>query len=455
MKLISFFYPSTEVKRSINFILFFRFVGIYVVEVQTDLISMYEDRYEDKVILSDAVLYLSTDKTINYMFDYKGEKDKFIELKKDELDKNADYNKDNHDENNYDKQNFDKNILFVLDEFKERKIIDLEEHEDLKAALEVFTSSDYSYIDATLCGKYYFKQSKESCINDINGIYRKLGFQLVNKLKEQNISLWGNEKYIHCRYAFINIFFELNIFCKKNNCDYYIDSESLLNACKHIDAENGQNLGNSFKILQAQIYDQLLGDMGEAFKIYVSCCNNPYDSYVYFCKGDMMYRKRELERAKDYFTQSTRIYPQYYRAWYKLAVCYKELDIKDNWKEALEGFGKVVQILHNKANNNLLRALEVEYLFDSYMHILDIKKKMKDYRGALAYCDEALKTYLNLGENKFYKILNIRLMKNKRIKKDITSHLDIAKLEKEGIELSMRFDLISNAIRYADLMAKK
>ena len=36
MRLVSFFYPSTEVKLSINFLLYFKLVGIYILEVQTD-----------------------------------------------------------------------------------------------------------------------------------------------------------------------------------------------------------------------------------------------------------------------------------------------------------------------------------------------------------------------------------------------------------------------------------
>lgn len=436
MKLISFFYPSTEVKHSTNLVLFFRLVGIYVVEIQTDLISMCEDSYEDKVISSDAVLYLVTDKNTNYVFDHRVYKDKFIGLEREKLDQYEVY----------------KNILFILNSFIEKKIIDNEEFEDLKEVLNIYANSVNSYIGVTLLGKYYFKHSKEKYVQAIQQQYRDLGGSIADILNKHSISMWGNEGYLHCRYAFINVLFELNIFCKKNDLDYYVDSKSLLNACKHIDVENEERLGNSFKVLQAQIYDQLLENMGEAFKIYVACCNNSYDSYVYFCKGDMMYKKREVQRAIDYYKQSTRIYPQYYRAWYKLAVCYKEVDIQENWKLALVAFEKVVQILHNKANNNLLRALEIEYLFDSYMNILDIKKRIGDFRGALAYCDEALKIYLNLDQDFFYEIMGIRLIENESIKMDITSHLDMEKLKKEGIELSMMFDLTTNAIRYVNLV---
>lgn len=434
MKLISFYYPSTEIKHSISIVLFFRLVGIYVAEIQTD-IGILSENYKETTSLSDAVVYLSIDEKVqnenNYELSFCDKK--FIELQKDII----------YQSNNY------RIIEFILKQLLEREIIDKKEYVDLMDALEVFDSE--SYVEATLLGKYYFEHSVNNNIGYIHEIYREMAGKLMKILKGHNVKLWGDDEYIHCRYAFVNIFFELNLFCKKNGIDYFMDLQSILNACKHIGEDAGQYLGNSFKLLQAQIYEQLLEKVSDAFQLYVLCCNNTYDSYVFFCKGNIMYKKRDLNRAIDYFKQSTQIYSQYYRAWFKLGVCYLESDVQKNGEMAINAFDKVIRILSNKTKNNLLRAMEVEYLFNSYMHILDIKKEFGDFRGALAACDEALKAYYNIEKSTFYEELNIDLMNITQIRKDIESHLDILRLKKEGIELSMMFDLTSNAIEYASL----
>lgn len=61
MKLVSLFYSSTEIRHSLSIILFFRMVGIYVYEVQTD-IDIFEQNNE-AIASSDAIVYLSCDET--------------------------------------------------------------------------------------------------------------------------------------------------------------------------------------------------------------------------------------------------------------------------------------------------------------------------------------------------------------------------------------------------------
>lgn len=436
MKVISLFYPSTEIRHSISILLFFRMVGIYVTEVYTDFRIIESN---DKAILSsDAIVYLQVRESDEKTIDARRYENKFIWVEKWKLEEAETC----------------EIIRRLLDKFKERELIDDEEYADLLAAFSVFEANENQYKEATLLGKYYFEHQESMIIYKISDIYDCIIHQLMDKLKDNNIPIWGQERYSHCRYAFINTLYEMDLFCRKNKLDYYMDMESLVNACRLIDSEKKNCLGNRFKLLQAQIYDQLLDDMPEAFDLYVECCDNSYDAYAYFCKGDIMYKKRTLDRAINYFKQSTYIFPQYYRAWFKLGACYLE---SENMREyggvATEAFEHVIKILSERANKNLLRAIEFEYLYNSYMNIVVIKKQLKDFRSALVACDGAFRVYDSVVESRFYTKLDI--VDYDHITEDIISHLDVEKLKKEGIELSMLLDFREHAMEYAALTANE
>lgn len=429
MKLVSLFYPSTEISHSLSIILFFRLVGVYVYEMYTD-IDIIESNNE-AILSSDAVVYLRCDKVDTISSDYLEKKFYIVDCQPGV--KQSEYSF----------------ISPILQYFFENNIIDDDEYVDLDAALTVFDKCYKQYIEATLLGKYYFEQKSDNFFAHIYREYIELGRGFAEILKRKSIPLWGNHNYIHCRYAFINIFFEMDLFCKKNNKDYYMDIDSMINVCSHIEKEENNYIGNSFKMLRAQIYDNLSENISDAFQLYVDCCNNCYDSYVYFCKAEMMYKKKELDRAVHYYKQSTSIYPQYYRAWFKLGICYLEIDKSNTYcKEAYDCFKKVNRILANKAKNNLLRAIEYEYLFNSYINIINIDIICDDYMSALNSCEIALRIYRGIDDNRFYSLLGIM---NQHIKDDILSHLDTDKLKKYGIELSTRFDLVDNAMAYAKL----
>lgn len=429
MKLIYLLYQSTEIYHSIRMILFFRLVGVFVSELQTDISVQ---NYNKKTLsLADVIVNLSGDEANMSGFDLAGKKVINVECKSDE--KQSDYD-----------------LIFpILKYSRSNNIIDEEEFTDLKAALYVFKECSKDYIEATLLGKYYFEQKSKECIERIYNKYIDVGAQFAKLLQKQKISLWGDNRYIHCRYAFINIFFEMDLFCKKNNIDYYMDIDSMIQACLHIEKESTSYLGNSFKMLRAQICDSLSENILEAFQLYVECCDNSYDSYVYFCKAEMMYKKKELDRAINYYRQSIVFYPQYYRAWFKLGMCY--LEKNDERNEARDCFERVVKILKNKADNNLLRAIEYEYYYNSYLNIINIDRMCGDFRRALNACERAFMTYKGISENRFYLEIGIDLINYQQVKEDILSHLDVSKLKKYGIELSTMFDLKDNAMLYAKL----
>lgn len=49
----------------------------------------------------------------------------------------------------------------------------------------------------------------------------------------------------------------MNLFCKKNGINYYMDNDSIINICSH----NEEYLGNSFIMLKARVYDNLVENL--------------------------------------------------------------------------------------------------------------------------------------------------------------------------------------------------
>lgn len=93
--------------------------------------------------------------------------------------------------------------------------MDHDEYVDLEAALTVFDKCYKQYIKVTLLGKYYFEQKLEDYIADIYKEYIEVGMKIAKPLQKESIPLWGENRYLHCRYAFINIFLRWICFAKR------------------------------------------------------------------------------------------------------------------------------------------------------------------------------------------------------------------------------------------------
>lgn len=237
------------------------------------------------------------------------------------------------------------------------------------------------------------------------------------------------------------MFYNFNLFCKKNKLDYYMDNKSIINICEH----NINQLGNSFKIVEARIYDNLIEQPEIAFQIYNECCNNIYDSYVYLYKAEIMSKTNSIDRAIDYYNKSIYINPQYYKAISKLAFCYLK---KQSLFVAYNYYNTVIIILKNKAKSDNLNIMDYHYIYNACINMIKIDIILDNYRSALELCTYALEIYKSINQNKFYSKFKIDCA---YVRKDIISVLNIDMLKKHGIELSTKYGLFDLCKEFSKL----
>lgn len=225
-------------------------------------------------------------------------------------------------------------------------------------------------------------------------------------------------------------------YCLKNN---------LIDKYEYDDLISLYQLGNSFKIVEARIYDNLIEIPEIAFQIYNECCNNIYDAYVYLYKAEIMSKKNSIDRAIDYYNKSIYINPQYYKAISKLAFCYLK---KQSFFVAYNYYNTVIIILKNKAKSDNLNIMDYHYIYNACINMIKIDIILDNYRSALELCTYALEIYKSINRNKFYSKFKIDCA---HVRKDIISVLNIDMLKKHGIELSTKYGLFDLCKEFSKL----
>lgn len=412
MKLITLIYPSDNITDSINIKSFFELTGIYMYEIQSDIKINISN--QDKILsLSDAIICLDDDYLSNT---YK----------------------------QYNKYILYKSLSDTIEYLFKNDLIDKNEYDDLMSLYKIFSKHNKHYIQSMLLNENYCKHRDKKYIKEIYNNYIKISSDILEILKQQKIPLWDdkdNEVYIHSKYAVVYIFYNLNLFCKKNELDYYMDNNSIINICEH----NINQLGNSFKILEARIYDNLMEKIEIAFQIYNECCNNIYDSYVYLYKAEMMLKTNDIDRAIDYYNISIYLNPQYYKAISKLAFCFVK---KQSFFVAYNYYNNVIIILKNKAKNNNLNLMDYNYIYNACVNMIKIDIILDKYISALNLCTYALEIYKSINQNKFYSKFKIDYA---YVRKDIISVLNIDMLKKYGIEMSTKYGLFDLGKEFSKL----
>lgn len=412
MKLITLIYQSKNITDSINIKLFFELAGIYVYEIQSDIKINISN--QDKILsLSDAIICLDDDYLNNT---YK----------------------------QYNKYIIYKSLSDTIEYCLKNNLIDKYEYDDLISLYKIFSKHNKHYIKSILLNENYCKHRDKKYIKDIYNNYAKISSDILEILKQQQLPLWDdkdNDMYIHCKYAVVYMFFYFNLFCKKNKLDYYMDNKSIINICEH----NINQLGNSFKIVEARIYDSLIEKPQIAFQIYNECCNNIYDSYVYLYKAEIMSKENSIDRAIDYYNKSIYINPQYYMSISKLAFCYLK---KQSFFVAYNYYNTVIIILKNKAKSDNLNIMDYHYIYNACINMIKIDIILDNYRSALALCTYALEIYKSINQNKFYSKFKIDCA---YVRKDIISVLNIDMLKKHGIELSTEYGLFDLCKEFSKL----
>lgn len=314
---------------------------------------------------------------------------------------------------------------------RDRNIITCDEYEDICFCITTFRK--YEYTKAFYCLYFNQKQENNSIVNKYYTVYKNI----LNELGNADSAYNGYHKI----YATLLIAYEMEIIGKRYNMQAYVDADSIIDiACKTA----MKDISVSAKCLAADTSLNILENTEKAFKLFIDAQNlDRYNSKTHFGLGEIYFKKLEYKSAITYFGECILLDADNYMALYRLGHCYNKLN---NNVESVEAFKKVVNVLSNKCDIQLLNNIESEYMFASLMMLAQLES---DIRSVNKYCVLALKLVKNT--TKLYGTIEIDRVDSEEFHKNLVRVYDIKKLKKYGIESSSRLGLLDQAREFYDL----
>lgn len=368
MKDIRMTYTDTDIFLSTYILTFFRMTGIYVYErvecedVQTQKIMIYpEVSFDIEIFIlndSDSKFAISPNTIVINMCEkesrYYNENLNIIYLEADDSPKICMEKLLECLCNSYDQFGMEKKCLLCL--------------------LELY---DQYNIMETILGTRFFAPDqdiyREVCVN-----YRKA----VQRIYEINC---GESKFL--MFANVYLAYEYNYYCKRLKEVFLYDVNSILGILNDL-ASGSDEQWNDLDLLYAQVYDDLLEKYREASVYYAKAAEKGYNAFACYKMGNIW--KREYGdpiTALKYFTKAVDINPNYYRAIYKMAECYVSLQ---NIEEAKCQYMRIVQILQTRCYKQILRPMEIEYLYKTYKNLAKVERNdFNNINGAISYYENA------------------------------------------------------------------
>lgn len=320
---------------------------------------------------------------------------------------------------------YDKCFLYsslpdLLDRFVKDSIVNESEYDDLVALYDIYNKHREQYVKTIMFGRDYCRHRIQTYIEEIYKDYIDINTDILDLLKNKKVPLWDSDGYLHCKYAVADIFYEMNLFCKKNGINDYMDNDSIINICSN----NEEYFGHSFIMLKARVYDNLIENPETAFQLYNECSNAGYNSKVFLYKAEIMDKMNNADRAIDYYKKSLSINPQCYKAWSKLGRNYLKCK---SYTDAYICYRNVVLNLQNKMAAGNLTIVDYDYMYNDYINMIQIDIILNNYVRALELCKCALEMYKSINFNKLYSKYKVDYS---YIREDIISMLDTAVLKK-------------------------
>lgn len=373
MHKIRFTYTSTEIEPSVFLLLFFRMVGIYVYERFFD--STVDDQRELLQVLSEKdsrgqtvwddfdldLYYVQSCKELaaakSLLTENSSSKRLFIFSENiiselgNELLPHVLYNKSN-----------EKFLSCLMQSIYKLGIINDTTREQLMSCGTIYCSNLVWQL--TLKSKFFYKAEDERAFLQFKAQYKRVVNGLIQQLRSTG-SDWGKEDSFYIQYSILNIAYEGNQYCYKNEKSMWYSSKELADICKSLlnNEDITENTRNSLNLLLAQIYSDLLNDPNAAYQYFDLACEN-YNAYVYFKIGCYWQDYAgDYAKAIEYYRDSVYIYPEYYRAWYRMGNCYMETA---KCEKAIDVFQNVARILEPRQDKGCLRPMEIEYLFKAH-----------------------------------------------------------------------------------------
>ena len=447
MQRIRLTYKSSEVTPSVYLLLYFRMTGIYVYErffdadrSKSEKMRSLLSRNEDINISEprdgfDLDIYCIADANDYKMYleEYGQEKEGFfskrIVLCSEELELLPFEQTANIRMLKY-RGESEQLLIDIVDALYDMMIVPGYTKDELHICREIYISIELWKI--SLLGKYfYIAESMEQYKNMVQK-YRNGVDLIFSRLRKTGCN-WGDKEYIHLQYAALNLAYEGNQYCIRNSKTLIYKSAGIADVCEQLLNKGIEptELSDSFNMLLAQIYDDLLKDANKAYPYYLLACKD-YNAYAFYRKGIYWQEyAKDYNKAIKYYSQSVHIYPEYYRAWYRLGNCFM---LTNKCREALEIFRHVNCILKPRLETKKIRPMEIEYLFKAQNRCAYIcNKVLNNKQQSIRENMEAIKAWEAIDNSSFFEFFK---EEEETTRKRVKKELNILKIYMEIYKLA-------------------
>ena len=255
---------------------------------------------------------------------------------------------------------------------------------DIEFFADIFVSS--KIMQTVNLTKYFYKNRRLLEYAEQN--YKYFLDQLRDYM-QTNERIVKNKVFL---FAQLYAHYEVNCVYKKNDEPLHYDTCFDLKQCSNLLEEIGKN-HIALQLLMADILFGLQGDSYEAYKIYMDIVLNKDVAYAWYkigCvyskigndkerfglnkpnsprqahSGSLDPRVLDAKQCVPYFEKAVKLKPNYYQAWYRIAMCYEKTNQSD---AAIKAYKNVIVNLDYKWQNHTLKPLEVEFSFRSFQRM--------------------------------------------------------------------------------------
>lgn len=376
MELIRLYYDSIDVKPSVLIRHFARYLGIYVEE--------NPDRDEDDSDnVSLAEIYIISDA-------YFGETEGFLDVsdedrailvlkdhfKTDDQRIKAVYYDDDADDAN-DKEFLCRlldEICGLIETYDTGQTVLMQSGAEYRAIIHYVISAylESNILQASLFNRCFYKEKR--LYHMASDKYKRFILDV-----ERGFSYFRNSDLLE--YVLLYAKYEMNIICKKNLYNYPYSSDDLMDQCEELLGRHPEN--EELYLLKADIQFELQDR-------WLWACDDFADphimhyAYAEYRRGKILRLYLEEYIDAEYLLKgAVKKNRNYVYAWYQLGICYDE---QAKYKEAVDAFHTIVEILKERYTRQLLAPVEVEYLYKAVMQIANVhKNRLEDYTSAYAY----------------------------------------------------------------------
>lgn len=413
MRVISLTYKYNEIKLSFKLSLFFRMMGVYVVEkfykpkvnMQEDVDLLRSDFTDVRSSVPfsdfDAEIYLFNNDDPEQIRRANPLRRIVVVDQKDCSSMVEDMHCVKFDSSlpNY----FSQLLYDILHAMYKLKLLDEQEFTDCRIWAKIYGENNFSQ---TLCQIGCDKLDEEKLI-----LWKKQYNDIVDKMfgleevfsKDRNF--WKQNQHKYTAFALLEIQYNINTCGHQQKQKKMFDSRELLRNALAME-ENDYDLKSAVKRLIGDIYYYLLDETNTAYDYYMNSCmdNQDYNYKIFFAKGRyQQHIAGNYDSAKRYYYKSLLINPNYCRAWYNLGYCSYQ---QGETRNAISAFYAVRKLLEPRVESHNITPFEIRLYFSACKICAQLLyNKFANLDKAIEFFREAEKVWSYAGESTFWEFL--------------------------------------------------